>query len=312
MSASATSAAFAITLILAAVASSASIAQANARPAEQAALEAVQSARAKEDFAGAVRALGETHAGKVWSAALTAEQMSIEKALGIPAGTSWRLDAAVRKASYAEFLSTAEHLSFHYEGEDISEQCHRQPDAMVIARLRIVLSDLPGLGLNGNRSSRTWWANERFTAHLGNDPKRLADRELLRHWIELATGLLPSLRGEDVHIALEELRRYHDRIVELPGWRDKLHSVAGELKVRGEAERETIHYVGGPLHGVFHRAGFPASQRPCFLASVSSGARDFSNEDIRVTNEGWLYSFWARRFFSGTFLPAARLLFDAL
>jgi hypothetical protein len=231
----------------------------------------------------------------------------MERALGVPAGTLRRLDGAVRDGSYPEFLSSPAHLSFRYGGKDISEQCHAQPAAMVIARLRIVLSDLPGLGRR-----RTWWANERFTAHLQEKPERLADRELLGRWVELALGLLPDLGREEVRVALEELRRYHDRIVELPGWKEKLHGIVGELKVRGEAERETIHYVGGPLHGVFHRAGFPDSRRPCFLAYVSSGATHFANEDIRVTNEGWLYSFWARRFFSDTFQPVARLLFDAL
>lgn len=97
-----------------------------------------------------------------------------------------------------------------------------------------------------------------------------------------------ELKSRGVGVVVEELIRYHDKIIRTKDWEAKFKEISG---------------LGGLKNGrVFHERGFPAPSERCF--SLSGGGEASWDAGI----DAWLYSFWMRRHGEGTMGATVKLL----
>ena len=107
-------------------------------------------------------------------------------------------------------------------------------------------------------------------------------------------GLLVEPEAKDLILVIsKELLKYHEKITAIEQWEKKLSNV----------QFTTNQYARYRKGMVFHDAGFPFPESPCFVSAVgygdSKGGLHYTEFD--VTLDAWLYSFWYRRLSEGSF-----------
>jgi len=105
-------------------------------------------------------------------------------------------------------------------------------------------------------------------------------RKILSKFVEIH-----SEHTKEWRFFIEELLRYHQNIVRTPAWEEKFGTL-----IEGEA-----NLVDG-AH--FHRVGFPKTEDPCYHLAFMFGSGHPIGYDHGT--EGWMYSFWVRRFMEDT------------
>ena len=106
----------------------------------------------------------------------------------------------------------------------------------------------------------------------------------------------------ELQTVVRELPRYYEAVVTTEGWQKKFQKMLS---------RDYLSLDGG---AIFHLAGFPEiGDKPYYTAAMDIELKDGSlslyEGDSSV--EGWLYSFWLRRWQDGT-MDAAKMAIDWL
>lgn len=122
----------------------------------------------------------------------------------------------------------------------------------------------------------------------------LTHTELKKYGGTISSDLINSKEAGDLLLLISgELLKYHEKIIETKNWRKKLKNIEFN-------KNKHISFEGGV---VFHKAGFPFPESPCYVSPVG-----FDDENGRLhytefdaTLDAWLYSFWYRRFKEETF-----------